>query len=109
VARPKKSQFDKLVVNNRLANSYAKSFDQYRKRLDELDREVFQNMTLGEQPPKALFKVLANAAQDLHDALVVLEGAEPVGIVRKPAADLCGAIRRVVQTLGGITPNASPG
>ena len=92
-----------------MANSYAKSFDQHRKRLDELDREATQNMTLGKQPPMALFKVLANAAQDLHDALVILEGAEPVGIVRKPAADLCGAIRRVVQTLGEMTPNAGPG
>jgi hypothetical protein len=108
VARPK-SKFDKLVVNNRLANSYARSFDQHRKRLDEFDREVSQNMTLGKQPSMALFKVLANAAQDLHDALMVLEGAEPVEIVRKPAADLCGAIRRVVQSLGEITPNAGPG
>jgi hypothetical protein len=106
--KPKKSQLDKLVMNNRLARDYAKSFDEDRIRLDELDREAFRNMVRGEEPPKAIFKVLANAAQDLNHALEGLEGAEPVEIIRGPAAGLCGAIQRVAQTLGNILPNAGP-
>ena len=39
--RAKKSQLEKLVMNDRLARNYAKSFDEHRKRLDGLDREAF--------------------------------------------------------------------
>jgi hypothetical protein len=108
VARPKKSQLDNLVMNNRLANYYAKAFDKYRIRLDELNYEAFQNIVRGKQPPRALYAVLANAAQSLNGALEGLEGAEPLAIARGPAAGLCGAIQRVAQTLGNIPANAGP-
>jgi len=88
----------RALKNARFANNYAKSFDDYRKRLDELAREAFQNLVRGQQPPKQLFKMLANAAQDLNYALEGLGGAEPVKIIRGPAAGLCGAIKRVAPS-----------
>src|SRR5690349_6047762 len=63
-----------------------------------LRREAFQNLVRGQQPPKQLFKMLANAAQDLNYALEGLGGAEPVKIIRGPAAGLCGAIKRVAPS-----------
>ena len=108
MARRKKSQLDKVVTDNRIAHSYANEFKRLTGKLDELDKETFRKMVRGSEPPREIFKVLADAARDLSEALEVLEG-ERLQIVSGPASALCGTIQRVAQTLGGIRPSAGPG